>query len=401
MIYDIFETENFASYSGSYNSRIMYGSFFSNLATGYVSGGVVGSSGSRVYIADKTIGIISSSFYDNKNLYLSSHALNIVSGTYIGHNVRFLTLTCDKETYVDSCMINPLYYHVVNGGYPVIDLLPWSGSNNFNVPDIPSTGSAAIFFGFVSGSPGFTATGSSVIYTDFKWPFRFPFMSLYKNLMRTFQISYNAPYSLSSSFVWGAGYDINAITGNLSTNRLGLVVSIIPKDIGTLDYIAYVYDMPYISGVINSFPSRDMLSQPTLTDLYKSYFGSSDNRYKIVDKGYRVTNIITPWKYYIAPILRGWKYGVYNGNQVKTTAIFRSNHYGQFRDMLEQRPYSNFFDEEEKKVLGSVVVVTPVSGTILYNNMLDYVTATNPSYNPRDSGIWDYSYRSGQPYFDL
>ena len=36
-------------------------------------------------------------------------------------------------------------------------------------------------------------------------------------------------------------------------------------------------------------------------------------------------------------IIRGWKYGLYSGLPKYTSAVFRRNRYGQFRDMLEQR----------------------------------------------------------------
>jgi hypothetical protein len=44
------------------------------------------------------------------------------------------------------------------------------------------------------------------------------------------------------------------------------------------------------------------------------------------------------WK--IGPIIRGWKYGLIDGNPRYTNAVFRRDRYGQFRDMLEQRLYS-------------------------------------------------------------
>lgn len=41
-----------------------------------------------------------------------------------------------------------------------------------------------------------------------------------------------------------------------------------------------------------------------------------------------------------SPIIRGWKYGLYNGLPDYTSAYFRQGKYGQFRDMLEQRMYT-------------------------------------------------------------
>ncbi len=39
---------------------------------------------------------------------------------------------------------------------------------------------------------------------------------------------------------------------------------------------------------------------------------------------------------------RGWKYGLINAMPQNTQAVFRSDRYGQFRDMLEGRVYSAF-----------------------------------------------------------
>ncbi len=47
--------------------------------------------------------------------------------------------------------------------------------------------------------------------------------------------------------------------------------------------------------------------------------------------------------YSVGPIIRGWKYGVYNGLPSFTKAIWRPHRYGQFRDMLEQRLYTKLY----------------------------------------------------------
>jgi len=40
----------------------------------------------------------------------------------------------------------------------------------------------------------------------------------------------------------------------------------------------------------------------------------------------------------------GWKYGLYNFRKQASSAVFRHDRYGQFRDMLEQRQYTKFYD---------------------------------------------------------
>lgn len=44
----------------------------------------------------------------------------------------------------------------------------------------------------------------------------------------------------------------------------------------------------------------------------------------------------------VNPVIRGWKYGLVNGFPENTKMIFRRGHYGQFRDILEQRKYTRF-----------------------------------------------------------
>jgi hypothetical protein len=102
-------------------------------------------------------------------------------------------------------------------------------------------------------------------------------------------------------------------------------------------------------------------------------------------------------------ILRGWHYGIYNGIETKTKLIYRKNHFGYFRDILEQRQLTATIFQEKNSTAKTIffpIENTFVSGTAIYNQAIDYVTATNPDYNPYDSGIYDYYCRSGQPFFD-
>lgn len=52
--------------------------------------------------------------------------------------------------------------------------------------------------------------------------------------------------------------------------------------------------------------------------------------------------------YMFGPIIRGWKHGVYSGLPAFSKAYFRQQRFGQFRDMLEQRPFTKFYITTEK-----------------------------------------------------
>jgi len=53
------------------------------------------------------------------------------------------------------------------------------------------------------------------------------------------------------------------------------------------------------------------------------------------------------YEFGISPVIRGWKYGISNGLPEHSKAVYRSNRYGQFRDMLEQRPFTKYINVEK------------------------------------------------------
>jgi len=104
---------------------------------------------------------------------------------------------------------------------------------------------------------------------------------------------------------------------------------------------------PYASAWYNSFgpPSTYILSN----DLSKVMFGFGDRRKSFeTDPGtivgqsnlpeYRQWNYTGFFNILTGPIIRGWKYGLISALPHYTSAVFRRDRYGQFRDMLEQRP---------------------------------------------------------------
>lgn len=57
---------------------------------------------------------------------------------------------------------------------------------------------------------------------------------------------------------------------------------------------------------------------------------------------YLKANSYGGYEFGISPVIKGWKYGIYNGLPTHSKAIFRRGRYGQFRDMLEQRPFTKY-----------------------------------------------------------
>jgi hypothetical protein len=130
-------------------------------------------------------------------------------------------------------------------------------------------------------------------------------------------------------------------------------------------------------------------------DILKTFFGFGDSSYREngFDKnlsvkvgGLSVSSHRPVYRYIdgsdpniniaVAPIIRGWKYGLCSAFPHYTSAVFRRDRFGQFRDMLEQRQvaitradsvYSptNYFGEEEKPVsTGKYSIISEIPDTI-------------------------------------
>jgi hypothetical protein len=79
--------------------------------------------------------------------------------------------------------------------------------------------------------------------------------------------------------------------------------------------------------------------------------------------------------------------------QSKTSIVYRRGHYGQFRDMLEQRLYTKNYIEETGTV-ENVINISFLSGSSAA------ITASNPTLNTSGSGIFDSAYQRTLPWFD-
>ena len=110
----------------------------------------------------------------------------------------------------------------------------------------------------------------------------------------------------------------------------------------------------------------------------------------------------------------GWKYGIYNATPTNFSAVFRQNHYGQFRDMLEQRIYTATYNNPQiggpmdanggiKFISGSALAGESNNELTasIYNEKPDKLNVAEAyRVNPYGSGIFDTLYRASQPWHD-
>jgi hypothetical protein len=105
----------------------------------------------------------------------------------------------------------------------------------------------------------------------------------------------------------------------------------------------------------------------------------------------------TVFRFVHGPISRGWKYGILSGLPTYSKSYFRTNRYGQIRDMLEQRQISKFYltpdsttKDQVKEGVGSSVVIA---------KFIDFDgKVTNPE-NTWSSNL-SFEATSSLPYFD-
>lgn len=149
-----------------------------------------------------------------------------------------------------------------------------------------------------------------------------------------------------------------------------------------------------ISDTIKALFGFGDLNNRIFSSVGQTYFGTThfaDCRRREPDSTY---NWGSKWS--ISPIIRGWKYGVYNGLPTFSKAYFRTNKYGQPRDMLEQRQYSKFYMSSEK---GSKISQQGVLSAIV---TVKFVDAKGKLTKPENTSSQNLSLEatSSCPYYD-
>lgn len=138
------------------------------------------------------------------------------------------------------------------------------------------------------------------------------------------------------------------------------------------------------------------LNNRIYTSLGPTYFGTThfaDVRHREPDPSY---NWGSQWS--LSPLIRGWKYGVYSGLPTFSKAYYRQDRYGQLRDMLEQRPFTKYYQSAEK----SPGLVNFRQGTTPSAVTVKFVDAAGKLTKPENTWSQNLSFEatSSVPYFD-
>lgn len=230
-------------------------------------------------------------------------------------------------------------------------------------PDYKPVGS--IYFDF--GLPGFMSEPSFGRSTDNSWTKSYPYEPRYANCTRLVNIQ----KSFVSTWYYDNGATYSQFPVTLPSFFCGPVGDHTPQ-VPNPNPPSLVADTNYAAIVASdyNYDDADNYFEPQLDDLIKILYGFGDiNNMKLAKKtgvgqtaGIIGTNHFVDFRYYkvvgstyrgVSPIIRGWKYGVYSGLPSYTKAYYRTNRYGQFRDMLEQRQYTKFYYTNESDITAS------------------------------------------------
>jgi hypothetical protein len=373
----IYDVENRFSYYKSYSDNILVGSprpsIGSTTWNRTVSGSVV--SGSEEW---KTTKIYSDYLYQKSNPYFRSG------------EVRYLRLASSNQTIKDSIVPNIVSLFALGGGKIVND------------------SSAQLFFA-LDGKPITASDGTRV--NNLEWLLSMPFEKKYSYLTNDIDgygalthIQYELDYStVTTHLIVPHDYLPQFLPGQFiaaSFTKVGstnILYRYSAGEGGTVDPVTGIFNN------VGDFTGNQRM-------LYVNVFGFRKT-YPVCITG---TALKAAGSYQITGssgyTLEGWKYGLYNGVPTNFSCVFRQNHYGQFRDMLEQRIYTQTYNNP--KVGGPLDAkggISFISGSALSGESNNYLTASiyqgidvSAAYavNPYGSGIFDRLYRASQPWHD-
>jgi len=408
IIYDQFDTEPVGAFSGSMKSDILQETV-TIFNVGFFE---------KVRIGNSAIRKVDISALDSRaflNSDLPKYVFGQTNSTWMsGKNFqRNTTFICPEEQFADSVIGYPLDYtkvngftnHVVTQG-PIGQLDP-NLSRFYGFVDTDAYRSVTLFLG-TTGTQFVRTDNPNARFCDNIWNYTCPFQSKYKNVFKTKSRLLSSQLFNTSFTSWNYGPTITNevvvrsydVISNISfTNSPGITaLGSIPN--GTTFMADRVLFFPGSPAPVAIAPAKPGAVFPNLTTklLYNCFFGFGDNPGNSPNHNdlFRINSFLSVS---YVPTIRGYKYGLVSAMPKNTTMTFRNNHFGYPRDMLEQRPFTKFYDERGN--IQGAVTVNFKSGTVAHALARDYLTATNPTYNPRDSGIYDYEYKSGFGFIDI
>ena len=386
----------------------------------FVTGTVVGgnnstnvlSTGSRGRIFSKNNARSAPTPGTSANDYSTSQSFQLQPYYEKAGTVRLAQAIDNSERFWDSLMpgINECFtadgaviWMIKPGGFPII------GPPSPPVTIDPNVG--FIFFDYQISQllPGVTTVQDSIWTKSYPFEPRYAGISRQQFIQRSFVASHQVDVQLGSlviyaieprqlsGFFFGPGGtskpSVPPIVPPVNTQLGGNAITMMSDFVTTINNFTTSAGLNdalkglYGFGDLNTLTSSSF--SPLDTTMGTNHF--ADFRKKTFESNGSI------W-FSTSPIIRGWKYGVYSGLPAFSKAYFRQDRYGQFRDMLEQRSVTKYFQTAENNpgIDGFKEGTTPAVVNV------KFVDSTGKLTQPENTWSQNLSFEatSSMPYFD-
>jgi hypothetical protein len=398
---DQFEIEATPNYSGSYIAETYFGDV--------LSGGFIPSANERRLLTSK----INKSVSDYLDQAYTPYWIveGFASGSYVGKTQRFVRVFSDKETFFDSHVPNPLDIHLKTASKLAwfSDTLGVGEGTRWGIFDISGStlvAGSGLIVQVWSGMANPTGQYLPDTAIDTEWHSRFPFESKYKGIRRLITFSTKLPRTYEADTDIWFGTTLTPVSNSNFLGGAAFVRNGLTRPVLFLGYMKKPGEN-YPHTKVESITFASFAGSCPIKLYFDAFFGFKLRKFDDIgqDVGQVADYVTFPASSTTVMAhtakIRGYKYGLLATQPVQTSAVYRTGRFGQLRDMLEQRIYSKLTDKRKgASTTQAAVTVRFVSGTLTHSRSIDYATASNPDYNPTDSGQFDFEYKSGQPFFD-
>lgn len=451
-IFDQYEVESLLAHSGSIFDAVLFGGIYSGssnipelekILVGStvkaptllaITGSTITTASLRVFTYNSDTSSIPLGDPVKLVPMLASDLARFYKNSYVGTSAKYSLAFNSRERFTDSVMPEPFLVYATGTADP-------SGLVSMHYPlrhraiNQNVTSSCMIICSHLP--PAETGTDGPV--TNIFWQNDFPFEPKYKNIARNPKIESqiieppwnvtvitdNSPFFGAWTFdfstppsnriyknslvYWGfhaLSFGYSSVNTSLPANT-----NAVTRSYWELEDFAFSGSLTSSAGKVLSLPWVSGVAQPPTAEMFNlHFFGFGKMFGKFAEPGIITASIATaavtesaPLREYLVTTgtfagirLDGYKFGVYSPIPAYSKAVFRRNHFGFFRDMLEQRPNTTFFDERRGVSLETAITIN------FLTTSQAYLTASSPDpyLNARSSGMFDFGYRAGRPFFE-
>jgi hypothetical protein len=398
----IYDVENRFSYYKSYNDNIPFGPAKPGL-------------GDTTWLRTSVGSVAGGSLEGFFETIYSKYFYEVTNPLFRSGEIRYVRLASANQTIEDSKVPDSLRLYTTgsfgSGSIVILNTDPNILGNVFT-------------YGFLFSRDGQEITGSSgQRVNNIEWVSSSPFEKKYFGVPRDLQ---------NGSYSFNANYTVSTISPDIfHATPQPVPINSVPSYEIVFGETAIIGNTRVINNNVNCY-RVPLFGAPLLNYVFGSLFGDPRSSYNFVFginpkpvtilnnlpapyTGFNPVYVGGPTQPYftgssIGYSAEGWKYGIYNAIPTNFSAVFRQNHYGQFRDMLEQRIYTKTYNDP---IAGGPMDanggITFISGSALVGESDNSLTAsiyngTNIAeayrVNPYGSGIFDIEYRASQPWHD-